>query len=47
MFPIEEIKELLGVSHDKANNLLKELDDVKVSVMLKTKMLKVLKTMTE
>ena len=29
VFPIEEIEELLGVSHDKANNLLKELDDVK------------------
>lgn len=28
VFPIEEIEELLGVGHDKANNLLKELDDV-------------------
>lgn len=28
VFPIEEIEEQLGVSHDKANNLLKELDDV-------------------
>lgn len=27
VFPIDEIEELLGVGHDKANNILKELDD--------------------